>query len=76
MAPCRFTPAITIINKDLRHFAASREDMHFVSCGQDFTYEGETGRIHAALMPDGVNLNSAGLEQLASCLDPLIHVSS
>lgn len=49
--------------------------MHFVNCGQDFTYEGEIGRIHAALMPDGVNLNAAGMEQLASCLDPIIHVS-
>ena len=50
--------------------------MHFVNCGQDFTYEGETGRIHAALMPDGVNLNAAGMEQLASCLDPIVHVSN
>ncbi len=49
--------------------------MHFMSCGQDFTYEGKTGRIHAALMPDGVNLNAAGMEQLASCLNPIIHVS-
>ena len=49
--------------------------MNFVSCGQDFTYESETGRIHQALMPDGVNLNAAGMEQLASCLQPVIHVS-
>ena len=25
-------------------------------------------------MPDGVNLNAAGMEQLASCLDPITHV--
>ena len=72
---CRFTPAIASINADLQQLAASRQDMHFVNCGQDFTYKGETGRIHAALMPDGVNLNAAGMEQLASCLDPIIHVS-
>ncbi len=75
IACCRFTPAIASINSDLQQLAASRQDMHFVNCGQDFTYEGETGRIHAALMPDGVNLNAAGMEQLASCLDPIIHVS-
>ncbi len=76
VACCRFTPAIASINSDLQQLAASRQDMHFVNCGQDFTYEGETGRIHAALMPDGVNLNAAGMEQLASCLDPIIHVSN
>ena len=72
---CRFTPAITRINEDLEQFAATRPNMNFVSCGQDFTYESETGRIHQALMPDGVNLNAAGMEQLASCLQPVIHVS-
>ncbi len=72
---CRFTPAIASINSDLQQLAASRQDIHFVSCGQDFSYEGETGRIHAALIPDGLNLNTAGMEQLASCLDPIIHVS-
>ncbi|DBA80381.1 hypothetical protein WJX79_002842 [Trebouxia sp. C0005] len=71
--PSKFTPAIASINSDLQQLAASRQDMHFVDCGQEFTYEGETGRIHAALMPDGVNLNAAGMEQLASCLDPIIH---
>ena len=76
IACCRFTPAIASINSDLQQLAASRQDMHFVDCGQEFTYEGETGRIHAALMPDGVNLNAAGMEQLASCLDPIIHVSN
>ena len=49
--------------------------MHFVDCGTGFSYEGENGRLHAAFMPDGMNLNSAGLEQLAACLDPVIHVS-
>ena len=46
-----------------------------MDCGHDFSYEGETGRLHAVLMPDGMNLNAAGMEQLASCLDPVVHVS-
>ena len=49
--------------------------MHFLDCGDDFTYDGEAGRIHASLMPDGVNLNAAGMEQLATCLQPVIQVS-
>ena len=70
----RFTPAIQSINADLQQFADSRDELHFVDCGQGFTYDGDSGRIHAALMPDGVNLNRAGMEQLASCLDPITHV--
>ena len=49
--------------------------MHFLDCGDDFTYDGKAGRIHASLMPDGVNLNAAGMEQLATCLQPVIQVS-
>lgn len=71
--PSKFTPAIQSINTDLQQFADSRDELHFVDCGQGFTYDGDSGRIHAALMPDGVNLNRAGMEQLASCLDPITH---
>lgn len=74
-ACCRFTPAILSINAELERFADGQQDMKFVDCGHAFSYEGETGRLHAALMPDGMNLNTAGMEHLASCLDPVIHVS-
>lgn len=81
-ADCRFTPAISSINGELDQLASVAADMHFVDCGRDFTEgshssheEGCTSSIHASLMPDGVNLNAAGMEQLASCLQPVIRVS-
>ena len=74
-ACCRFTPAISSINQELQQLATTREDMHFLDCGNVFSYDGDTGEIHASLMPDGVNLNAAGMEQLATCLQPVIRVS-
>ena len=49
--------------------------MHFLDCGNDFTYDGKAGGIHASLMPNGVNLNAAGMQQLATCLQPVTQVS-
>lgn len=70
--PSKFTPTIRSINQQLEQLAAVQEDMQFVDCGSHYSHEGVAGRIRASLMPDGVNLNAAGMEQLALCLQPVI----
>ena len=71
----RFTEAIDSINKQLEQHAEAKQDVHFTDCGHHFVSDGASGQIRSSLMPDGLNLSQAGMEELASCLDPTIQVT-
>ena len=65
----RFTAAIVEVNKLLVEYAKTA-GMSFLDCSSHFLTG--TGTIDAAYMPDGVRLNTAGMERLAVCIEPML----
>ncbi|KAK9817928.1 hypothetical protein WJX72_004447 [[Myrmecia] bisecta] len=69
--PSKFTPAIAVINQQLRAWADGKPRISYLDCGAAFLMD-DGHKLHSNMFDLDLKPNTKGLDALASCVDPII----